>query len=148
MPHPANWLENHAPAADTDREDCNVCHTDRDSCQNCHHDKVKRAELTEENCLPCHDEMTPRPATDIEHKGFAEHAVHFGVEETKGRPYKCYDCHVSFGSTEAGQAAARVQGHDLRLCYDCHGALDIYDIKIAPYGGAELCRRCHTDVNI
>lgn len=150
MPHPPDWLENHAPADDTSREDCNVCHTDRDSCQNCHHNGVKRAELIAENCVPCHDEMSYTPATEIDHKGFAEHAVHFNVADSPSRdePYKCYDCHVSFGTSEQAQEIAKLQGHDLRLCYDCHGALDVFDKIIAPYPGASLCRRCHTDVNI
>jgi hypothetical protein len=148
MPHPPDWLEDHAPAGDADRDDCGVCHTDRDSCQNCHHGEVKRAELLEENCVPCHDEMSPKPATDIQNKGYAEHAVHFNVHESKGKPYKCYDCHVSFGSSEAAQEIAKLQGHDLRLCYDCHGAADVFDVEIAPYPGKELCIRCHTDVGV
>lgn len=152
MPHPPDWLENHAPADDASREDCNVCHTNRDSCQNCHHDSVKRAELIEANCTPCHDEMSLTPATEIQHKGFAEHAVHFNVADTPSRegrgPYKCYDCHVSFGSSAEAQEISKLQGHDLRLCYDCHGALDIRDTLIAPYPGASLCRRCHADVGI
>jgi len=148
MPHPPDWLQNHEPADDVERRDCNVCHRNRDSCQDCHHDKVKRAELIEENCTPCHDEMSPKPATDIKHKGFAEHAVHFTVVETKGKPYKCYDCHVTFGTSAAAQALAAQQGHDLRLCYECHGALDVYDKKIAPYPGASLCRQCHEDVGV
>ena len=148
MPHPPDWLANHEPANDTDREDCNVCHTDRDSCQNCHHDQVKRAELIEPNCTPCHDEMSHKPATEIQHKGFSEHAVHFDVAEVKGQPYKCYDCHVTFGSSASAQALAAQQGHDMRLCYECHGSLDVFSTIIAPYPGASLCRRCHTDINI
>jgi len=146
MPHPADWLKNHADEAEEDPEDCRVCHTDRNSCQNCHHDAVKRSELIAENCVPCHDQMKQEPATEIPHKGFAEHAVHFGVEEVKGKPYKCYDCHVTFGSSAAAQQIAKLQGHDLRLCYDCHGSLDVYDRQIAPYPGASLCRRCHAGV--
>ncbi len=146
MPHPTSWLQNHADEAAQDSEDCRVCHTDRNSCQNCHHDKVKRSELVAENCVPCHDQMKQEPATDIKHKGYAEHAVHFNVRETKGKPYKCYDCHVTFGSSTAAQEVSKLQGHDLRLCYDCHGALDVYDKLIAPYNGAALCRRCHQNV--
>ncbi len=148
MPHPPDWLENHKPENDVDRKDCNVCHTNRNSCQNCHHDKVKRAELLEVNCAPCHDEMKQKPATKIRNKGFAEHAVHFNVAESKGRPYKCYDCHVSFGSSAAAQASEKLQGHDLRLCYECHGALDIHGELIAPYKGAALCRKCHDDIGV
>lgn len=150
MPHPPDWLENHAPADDVTREDCNVCHTDRNSCQNCHHSSVKRAELVEENCVPCHDQMSQEPPTQIPHKGFAEHAVHFHVADTPSRdePYKCYDCHVDFGASSASQAAEQLQGHDLRLCYECHGNLDFQSRQIAPYAGAELCRRCHSDLNI
>ncbi|MDP2181907.1 MAG: cytochrome c3 family protein, partial [Actinomycetota bacterium] len=148
MPHPADWLKNHKPANDVDRKDCNVCHTDRSSCQNCHHDKVKRADLTRENCAPCHDEMNPKPATKIQHKGFAEHAVHFDVEEKKGRPYKCYDCHVSFGTSKAARQAEVSSAHDLRLCYDCHGELDIDSRLIAPYKGKSLCVRCHDNLGV
>lgn len=150
MPHPPDWLQNHAPADDASREDCNVCHTNRDSCQACHHDTVKRAELVEENCIPCHDQMTQKPATGIKHKGYAEHAVHFNVAETTSRdkPYKCYDCHVSFGTSAAAREAEKLQGHDLRLCYECHGALDYRNAQIAPYKGASLCIRCHQDVGV
>ena len=148
MPHPPTWLASHAPEEGTEGGDCNVCHTDRSSCQNCHHEQVRRSELIAANCVPCHDEMKQEPATDIKNKGFAEHAVHFGVAETKGQPYKCYDCHVSFGTSEASQELERIQGHDLRLCYECHGALDIYSRQIAPFPGASLCRRCHADVGI
>lgn len=150
MPHPPDWLENHAPAGDADREDCNVCHTDRDSCQDCHHQGVGRSELVAENCTPCHDEMNQEPAVDIQHKGFAEHAVHFNVADTPSRdkPYKCYDCHVSFGASDKAQDSAKLQAHDLRLCYECHGQLDVFDTLIAPYPGASLCRRCHADVGV
>lgn len=37
--------------------------------------------------------------------------------------------------------------HDMRVCYECHGALDYLNVLIAPYSGAELCLRCHTDLN-
>lgn len=148
MPHPPDWLQNHKPASDKERDDCAVCHANRDSCQNCHHDQVKGLELVEANCTPCHDEMKQKPGTAIKNKGFAEHAVHFDIAEKKGKPYKCYDCHVSFGTSEAAQEMSKLQGHDLRLCYDCHGSLDVYSRQIAPYPGASLCRRCHTDVNI
>ena len=38
-------------------------------------------------------------------------------------------------------------GHDLRLCYDCHGALDVNNVQIAPYPGNTLCYRCHQNRN-
>lgn len=148
MPHPPDWLDQHSRGGRSAAQDCNVCHTDRDRCQQCHHDKVKRAELVAKNCVPCHDEMKQLPATTIENKGFAEHAVHFDVEEKKGKPYKCYECHVSFGSSKSAQEISKLQGHDLRLCYECHGALDIQSRQIAPYEGRELCVRCHSDVGV
>ncbi|MDA3935316.1 MAG: hypothetical protein PF636_00425 [Actinomycetota bacterium] len=150
MPHPADWLSDHTPDPGIGREDCNVCHTNRDRCQQCHHDQVKRAELVRENCVPCHDIMAQEPATEIGHKGFAEHAVHFDVAEktSNGRPYRCDDCHVSFGSSSVADKAEAQQGHDLRLCYTCHGALDVENRLIAPYRGADLCRQCHKDINI
>jgi hypothetical protein len=148
MPHPTDWLEGHGGGTPEDYADCDLCHQDRTECQNCHHDSVKRGELTAENCEPCHDEMQYEPATEIPNKAFAEHAVHFDVAEVKGEPYKCYECHVSFGQSAVERQAEILQGHDLRLCYECHGALDIYDKQIAPYPGAELCRQCHTDINI
>ena len=40
------------------------------------------------------------------------------------------------------------QGHDLRLCYQCHGAVDALNREIAPYKGAELCLKCHTELGI
>ena len=40
------------------------------------------------------------------------------------------------------------QGHDLRLCYQCHGAVDALNREIAPYKGAELCLKCHTQLGI
>jgi hypothetical protein len=150
MPHPADWLSDHTPDPGIGREDCNVCHTNRDRCQQCHHDQVKRAELVRENCVPCHDIMAQEPATEIGHKGFAEHAVHFDVAEktSNGRPYRCDDWHVSFGSSSVADKAEAQQGHDLRLCYTCHGALDVENRLIAPYRGADLCRQCHKDINI
>jgi hypothetical protein len=148
MPHPTDWLETHGRQDEGLIRDCNVCHVDRGRCQDCHHDQVKRAELIEENCTPCHDQMSHKPAVEIPHKGYAEHAVHFDVAETKGEPYKCYDCHVSFGTSAGAQLTAALQGHDLRLCYECHGALDYLSRRIAPWPGRELCMRCHTDLNI
>ncbi|MDZ4179317.1 MAG: cytochrome c3 family protein [Coriobacteriia bacterium] len=153
MPHPSEWLADHAPDPGVDRQDCNVCHTDRNSCQVCHHESVRYAELTRENCVECHDEMKQEPATGIKHKGFAEHAVHFDVAEIKGKPYRCYDCHVSFGSNGNGsdgrlRELEKLQAHDLRLCYECHGALDFRSALIAPYKGAALCKRCHYDIGL
>ncbi len=152
MPHATDWLMTHATAGNVNSDDCNICHTDRTTCQECHHDTVKRAQLIEKNCTPCHEEMAGDPATGIQIKGFAEHAVHFNVEESKGEPYVCDDCHVGFGSTTA-QAAVNTQGlkqagHDVRLCYGCHGALDYRNVLVAPYPGASLCLRCHTNLNI
>ncbi|GAB4281365.1 MAG: hypothetical protein Kow0056_16640 [Coriobacteriia bacterium] len=148
MPHPTDWLETHGQQDGGLADDCNVCHVDRNRCQNCHHDTVKRAELIEENCKPCHDQMSHKPATEIRQKQYAEHAVHFNVAEVKGEPYKCYECHVSFGSSEVARQAEILQGHDLRLCYTCHGALDVQNRQIAPWPGKELCVRCHTDLNV
>lgn len=152
MPHPVDWLAQHGQETDKiDKKvrDCNVCHTNRERCQQCHHDTVKRAELKAENCTKCHDEMERKPYTSIKHKGFAEHAVHFDVKKTKGEYYTCDDCHVGFGTGGTGQKQAKLeQGHDLRLCYGCHGALDFEQKRIAPYSGAELCLRCHQDLNI
>ncbi len=148
MPHPVGWIKDHRPEPGVTIEDCYVCHTDRNSCQNCHHKQVRNAELIAKNCTPCHDEMKQEPATDIKHKGFAEHAVHFGVVEKKGKPYRCYECHVDFGTSAAAQQIELQQGHDLRLCYECHGALDPFNKQIAPYKGAALCIRCHEDVGV
>lgn len=151
MPHPTNWQAAHATAGEQDSEDCKVCHTDRSSCQGCHHDTVKRAALVAKNCTPCHDEMKHKPATDIKHKAFAEHAVHFDVYKKKGEPYTCDDCHVSFTtSSQAVQHTTNLKeaGHDVRLCYGCHGALDYRNVQIAPYPGAQLCLRCHKDLNV
>lgn len=142
MPHPADWLENHS--AGEEPRDCNVCHVNRDRCQGCHHDQVKRAELVREACTPCHDEMNHIPPTEIRHKGYAEHAVHFDVvKKGKERPYRCEDCHVSFGTSAGARAAEVATAHDLRLCYECHGGLDYQNVQIAPWKGRDLCARCH-----
>lgn len=148
VPHPPEFIADHRPAKGVTNEDCNICHQDRGECQDCHHATVQTAELTRENCTPCHDEMKIEPATTIGHKGFAEHAVHFDVAESKGKPYRCYECHVDFGTSEAARELEVTQGHDLRLCYDCHGALDPFNRKIAPFKGRSLCVRCHTDVGV
>jgi len=92
--------------------------------------------------------MKLKPATKIQNKGFAEHAVHFNVVEKKGAPYKCYDCHVDFGDDKTLDPHLKPVAHDLRLCYECHGRLDHNSVLIAPYRGGELCVRCHTDLNL
>jgi uncharacterized CHY-type Zn-finger protein len=92
--------------------------------------------------------MAQQPPTSIQNKAFAEHAVHFNVAKKKGRPYRCFECHVSFGTSAASQKIALQQGHDLRLCYQCHGALDVMNTAIAPYKGAALCLRCHKQLGI
>ncbi len=98
MPHPPGWIQNHTPEPGVSTEDCNVCHQDRSTCQNCHHLGVKNAELVAANCVKCHPQMLQRPPTSIPNKGFAEHAVHFNVGEVKGRPYRCYECHIDYRS--------------------------------------------------
>lgn len=148
MPHPSNWIQNHRPEPGVSTKDCNVCHTDRTTCQNCHHQKVATAELIESNCTPCHAEMKQQPPTSIPNKGFSEHAVHFNVAKKKGRPYRCFECHVTFGTSSATQKMQLEQGHDLRLCYQCHGSLDAMNSLIAPYRGAALCRRCHRELGV
>lgn len=148
MPHPTTWMETHGEQSQA-YDDCDVCHRDRSRCQDCHHDQLRLAELVKENCTPCHEEMEHEPATEIQVKGLAEHAVHFEVAETVGRPYVCLDCHVGFGIRDEGHIAlVPEQGHDLRLCYECHGALDHRKVMIAPWPGRELCVRCHTDIFI
>ena len=149
VPHPPNWIENHRPPAGVPASDCNICHRDRAKCQECHHGSVKNGELIQRNCARgpgmkgCHVEMMQKPATAIKNKGFAEHAVHFNVKKSKGHPYHCYECHTDFGSSASAQKAEAQQGHDLRLCYSCHGALDPFNVQIAPYKGSSLCFRCH-----
>lgn len=159
VPHATDWVSTHAAAVRgtsktstrTAGTDCNVCHSDRRECQSCHHGELARSELVPENCVRCHPEMKTQPPTKIRDKGLSEHAVHFGVEESKGRPYVCDDCHVDFGTTRLpgaeGPGVAR-SSHDLRLCYGCHGALDFQNREIAPYTGVELCRRCHADLRL
>jgi len=151
MPHPPGWLADHKPAQGIPPEDCQVCHQDQSACQECHHKEVRTVQLVEANCVGCHEEMKLKPATKITNKGLSEHAVHFEVAKKKGAPYTCDECHVGFsrvasermleGAGGLGQAA-----HDLRLCYECHGNSDLQDIEIAPYGGQDLCRRCHTEL--
>lgn len=149
MPHPADWQAKHgktARAIPADKRDCNVCHTDRSQCQNCHHGGVGNGALVRSACVGCHQEMAQTPPTSIQNKAFAEHAVHFNVAKAKGQPYKCYDCHVGFGA-QSGISLANA-GHDLRLCYGCHGKLDPFKQLIAPYPGSELCLRCHKNLKI
>jgi len=148
MPHPPNWLSHHSPEPGVSTADCNICHTDRETCQNCHHQKVATSELIAANCVKCHPEMSQLPAVSIQNKALAEHAVHFVVAKKKGRPYRCFECHVSFGTSQASQKVELQQGHDLRLCYQCHGAQNALGSLIAPYKGAELCLRCHTNLGV
>jgi len=150
MPHPTTWLADHT-ANGYPSGDCKVCHQDRASCQECHHGEVRDLELLAENCVDCHPVMATEPPTDIKEMGFAEHAVHFNVEERVGRPYVCDDCHVGFTVArvrEFGTHNFATQAHDLRICYDCHGAVDLNNIEIAPWPGSQLCRRCHSDLNL
>lgn len=153
VPHPTNWIENHRPPAGTPASDCNICHRDRSTCQDCHHGSVKNGELIQRNCARgpgmkgCHVEMMQKPGTAIQIKSFAEHAVHFDVQKKKDHPYHCYECHTDFGSSTTARKIAAQQGHDLRLCYSCHGALDPFSVQIAPYKGSSLCFRCHTNLN-
>jgi hypothetical protein len=74
--------------------------------------------------------------------------VHFNVAESKGRPYVCEDCHIGFTATSVFEPALKTQVHDLRVCYDCHGNLDVNNVVIAPYPGKELCYRCHKQLNL
>jgi hypothetical protein len=155
MPHPTGWIENHKPEPGVPVSDCNVCHTDRSRCQECHHQKVARGELIAENCVGCHAEMKTKTPTKLKNKGFAEHAVHFNVAKKKGRPYTCDDCHIGFGTAATSSQHQGTDGnpladagHDVRLCYTCHGAVDYKNQLIAPYPGKALCVRCHSDLNI
>ena len=152
MPHPADWTASHALATDMDAQDCKVCHINRSTCEECHHRGLRGATLTLANCVKCHPVMATVPATDIKPSGLAEHAVHFIVEQKKGKPYKCEQCHVGFGFTAvqaAGTSSSAVNTtHDLSTCYDCHGALDYNSVLIAPYPGYSLCIRCHKNLNL
>ena len=120
VPHPPNWIENHRPPVGTPPGDCNICHRDRAKCQECHHGSVKNGELVQRSCARgpgmkgCHVEMKQKPATAIKNKGFAEHAVHFDVKKSKGKPYQCYECHMDFGSSASAQKIEAQQGHDLQ----------------------------------
>ncbi|HET6497541.1 MAG TPA: cytochrome c3 family protein [Coriobacteriia bacterium] len=152
-PHPSAWLTAHGESEFSTRpeNDCDICHTDRRWCQDCHHEEVRHVYLVEENCVACHEEMATMPRTQLRDRKLAPHAVHFEVEEVKGRPYRCYECHVTWGAPVANGAAREhvgspvELGHDLRICYDCHGALDFRRVLIAPWPGAQLCGRCHAE---
>lgn len=149
MPHPAGWVANHKPPPGVPTSDCWVCHSqDRNKCQSCHHKQTGQGFLVASACVKCHPEMKKTPGTSIKNKGFAEHAVHFNVAKTKGKPYRCYECHVDYGTSSNAQNLEAQQGHDLRLCYGCHGASDPLGRTIAPYPGAALCRRCHQNINV
>jgi hypothetical protein len=143
VPHPPDWTSSHALARGLSAADCNVCHVDRSRCQQCHHQDLRGAELIESNCVKCHPQMKQKPATDIKIKGFAEHAVHFEVAKKKGKPYRCQECHIGFSMTSKSAAVSLQKGHDLRLCFECHGALDYRNVQIAAYPGNALCFRCH-----
>lgn len=147
LPHPPDWTASHALATGLDNADCNLCHKDREQCQQCHHQALKGVELVQENCVRCHPIMRTDPPTDIKNKGLSEHAVHFNVSKVKGRPYRCEDCHVTFGKTSISPSMALMKGHDLRLCYECHGALDYQNKLIAKYPGNQLCLRCHQNLS-
>jgi hypothetical protein len=148
MPHPADWTSTHGQY-NLNTDDCNVCHTDRQKCQECHHNPLKGAQLIKRNCVKCHAEMNAADPTTIKNKGLAEHAVHFNVYKSKGKPYRCEECHIGFGlSKHIGKPVDLTQGHDLQLCYTCHGALDYRNVAIAPYPGNSLCLRCHKTLNI
>jgi hypothetical protein len=151
MPHPADWTSSHPLATDLNAADCKVCHLNRQTCQECHHRGLRGADLVLANCVKCHPAMRTTPATNIKDSGLAEHAVHFIVTQKKGKPYKCEQCHVGFGFTAvqaAGTQSRLDQGHDLRSCYECHGALDYRNVLIAPYPGNSLCIRCHSNLNL
>ena len=148
MPHPPQWIENHKPGPGVSPDDCNICHTNRSACQNCHHGALKSADLVEKNCVRCHAILKTKPATSIKNREMVEHAVHFEVPKYKGKAYKCYECHSDFGTNTSSSKSSLRQGHDVRLCYSCHGALDpVTHEKVALYPGAELCRRCHSNLN-
>lgn len=148
MPHPVTWLTDHSKGNGSLAKDCNVCHADRETCQDCHHQTVRSAALVPENCVKCHEEMDTDKPTEITVPGLASHAVHFQVAQPdkKGEPYYCDECHIGFGSTGVRVVTPATGPHDMRLCYECHGALDLENVLIAPYRGAELCLRCHTDL--
>jgi len=43
-----------------------------------------------------------------------------------------------------GQQSSEIGGHDIRICYECHGVRDSSGELIAPWAGSDLCKRCHT----
>jgi hypothetical protein len=161
MPHPVGWSVKHSPEPGVSSSDCNICHKDRSGCQKCHHEKVERGELIAANCTPCHKEMKQQPPTSIKNKTFAEHAVHFSVAKRsavgaapKDEPYTCAECHIGFylrntaATRKSAGGALLDAGHDVRLCYGCHGQLNYQNVQIAPWRGASLCLRCHSDLNL
>ena len=148
MPHAADYTARHGLLTGLKSADCNVCHTDRQRCQECHHQDVANAELVRENCVRCHPAMNTSTPTKIKDKGLAEHAVHFDTAKESGKPYRCSECHVGFGTSKETQKLLTRQGHDLRLCYDCHGKLDYRNRLKAKYPGNSLCLRCHTDLRL
>jgi uncharacterized paraquat-inducible protein A len=93
---------------------------------------------------------TLSPHHEHEDKGLAEHAVHFDAAKdwSTGKPFHCSECHIGFGTSQQTQKLLTQQGHDLRLCYDCHGSLDYRNRLKAKYPGNQLCLRCHTDLHI
>jgi len=146
MPHPTTWLATHTTSGFMPN-DCAVCHTDRNWCQECHHDPDRSQKLLAENCVNCHPVMRDTPYPDIKVAKTAEHAAHFDVAEYLGRPLRCDDCHVKLTAARvqrAGQSSTEIGGHDIRICYECHGARDSQGELIAPWSGSDLCRHCHT----
>ena len=149
MPHPADWIKDHKPQER---------HPER-GLQHLPHgpDRTVRTAITasvkqrgarrRRTARPCHDEMKQKPATEIKNKGFAEHAVHFNVEEAKGKPYKCYECHVDFGTSDAAQKLEAAGSRPALVLRLPRRARPVQH-TIAPYKGAELCFRCHSDLNI
>jgi hypothetical protein len=150
MPHPTTWLASHTVSGYR-QDDCRVCHSDRTWCQECHHDPDRSQELSAENCVNCHPVMGDTPFSEIKVVKLAEHAAHFEVEEHVGRPHRCDDCHVKLTAARvqhSGRSSAEIGGHDIRICYDCHGARDSDNVLLAPWPGADLCHRCHTEPNM
>ncbi|HSL94816.1 MAG TPA: cytochrome c3 family protein [Thermoleophilia bacterium] len=146
MPHPTTWLSTHTSSG-LIPDDCDVCHSDRNWCQECHHDPDRSQELLAENCDNCHPEMSDTPFAEIEVAKIAEHAAHFEVEDHVGRPHRCEDCHVKLTAARVQHSSGHsteIGGHDIRVCYGCHGVRDADGGLIAPWPGSELCKRCHT----
>jgi len=150
MPHPTTWLSTHTSSGFMP-DDCDVCHTDRNWCQECHHDPDRSQKLLPENCVNCHPVMRSTPFSEIGVAKVAEHAAHFEVEDHVGRPHRCDDCHVKLTAARVqrtGQHSTEIGGHDIRICYECHGVRDSSGDLIAPWAGSDLCKRCHTGPNL